>query len=345
MEASMKNIFVTILILVLCGIIPGNIAAQNMVPQLINYQGFITDKDGKALTGNDYIIVFSLYDRTEGGDPLWQETHDPVTVENGMLNVLLGSVDSTLKDVIAGKRYLGIKVGVDDELIPRLQLASVPYSLRTDHSAIADSASFAFHANKAYALDAPDGEPQNAVFVDNDGNAEVAGRIKDMTGFIMPVGSVIPFAGDTSLIEGWLVCDGSEISRETYKPLFDVINISYGTGDGVSTFNLPNLQGRIPVGFDDGQTEFDTKAKTGGARTHTMTKDQMPIHNHNDGNLNQLLHKVTGENTHTSTDTSPGEPNLHYSGTIQEQGGGQPHNNLQPYITMNYIIKLITLKG
>lgn len=336
MICVMKYIFVITIIVTFAF----NLSAQN-VPSLINYQGFITDKDGKALDGDDFKITFSLYDRLEGGDPLWQETHDPVTVENGMLNILLGSVDSTFnKDVLGGKRYLGIKVGGDDsELSPRMQLASVPYSLQTDHSANADSAAHAVKANKALALDAPDGGPENAVYVDNDGNIEVVGRIKDKTGFIMPVGTILPFAGiDSTGIEGWLICDGSAISRTEYSDLFEIINIAYGGGDGVATFNLPNLQGRIPVGLNSGQPEFNTAGKTGGARTHTLTVQEMPSHNHNEGGFDIILIN-DGKQTPGSIDNTGNEPNVVRQGHLQPAGGGQAHNNLQPYIVMNYIIK------
>lgn len=314
------------------------LSAQD-IPQLINYQGFITDKDGTALSG-DYKIIFSLYDRPQGGDPIWQETHNAVRVENGMLNILLGSVDSTLNtDVLSGKRYMGIKVGDDNELSPRLHLASVPYSLKSEESTRADSSTYSIHADKAYALDAPDGDPQNAVFVDNDGNAEVAGRVKDMTGFILPVGSVLPFAGDTSLIEGWLVCDGSAISRTTYADLFQVIGITYGGGDGVSTFNLPNLQGRIPVGFDGGQTEFNSLGSKGGEKVHTLTSAEMPVHNHTNGVYDRLLRYNNGTRTAGSSDNTVNEPDITSSGILSEAGGDQAHNNLQPYVVMNYIIK------
>ena len=334
----MKNKIDLGLIILLLGMVIVNAVAQNNVPQIINYQGFITDKDGKALNG-DYKITFLLYNRAEGGDPLWQEIHDTVPVENGMLNILLGSVDSTLHtSIFTGKIFVGIKIGTEPEMAPRMKLASVPYSIKSEHSGSADSATHALRANKAYALDAPDGEPQNAVLVDNDGNVEVSGRVQDMSGFILPVGSVLPFAGDTTLIKGWLVCDGSEISRTTYADLFKVIGITYGGGDGVSTFNLPNLKGRIPVGFDNGQAEFNTPGKAGGEKLHTLTKDEMPNHNHNDNQFDKILQR-TGTGTTNAIDNSVNEPNIITYGTLQSAGGDQSHNNLQPYLVMNYIIK------
>ena len=340
MNGKMTYIFAIIIITITVF----NLSAQD-VPSIINYQGFITDKDGKALNGNDFTIVFSLYDRPEGGDPLWHETHAAVSVENGMLNVLLGSVDSTFNgEILAGKRFLGIKVGAENELSPRMQLASVPYSLRTDHSGSADSAAHALQSNKALALDAPDGGPENAVFVDKDGNIEVAGRIKDKTGFIMPVGTVLPFAGnDTTAIEGWLICDGKEVNRIKYADLFAVIGVGYGAGDQVSTFKLPDLRTRMPVGMMSGNANFGQMGGIGGEEEVTLSTDQIPAHNHylEAGHRNVTLLGNTGGSLF-DYDAGGGrvfnDP-LFTVQTTQNAGGGQSHNNLQPYIVMNYIIK------
>src|SRR5690606_20957810 len=80
--------------------------------------------------------------------------------------------------------------------------------------------------------------------------------------------------------DGYLICDGSAISRTTYAAIFTVLGTTYGTGDGSSTFNLPNLKGRVPVGLDSSQTEFDALAETGGANTHTLTIAQLPSLTH-----------------------------------------------------------------
>lgn len=87
--------------------------------------------------------------------------------------------------------------------------------------------------------------------LDVDGNIKASGRIMDATGFVMPVGSIMPYGGTTAP-DGWLMCDGSAVSRTTYADLFTVVGTAFGEGDGVTTFNLPDLRGRFLRGSDAG---------------------------------------------------------------------------------------------
>jgi microcystin-dependent protein len=80
---------------------------------------------------------------------------------------------------------------------------------------------------------------------------EVNGRIKDKTGFVMPVGTIVPYGGATAT-DGWLLCDGGVVSRTTYADLFAVIGTAFGEGDGTTTFNLPDLRGMFLRGRDAG---------------------------------------------------------------------------------------------
>ena len=102
------------------------------IPQLINYQGMLTDPaTGSGLTGT-YSITFSIYDAATGGTALWTETQS-VTANNGLFNVLLGSVNVIPLDLFDGSdRYLGVKVGADPEMTPRQKLVSVGYSFKAN---------------------------------------------------------------------------------------------------------------------------------------------------------------------------------------------------------------------
>ena len=157
-----------------------------------------------------------------------------------------------------------------------------------------------------------------------------------VSGDTLPVGAIMPFGSDT-IPENWLLCNGQAVSRTDYQELFNTIGITYGTGDGFTTFNLPDLQGKIPVGLDENDTDFDTLGNTGGEKTHTLTINEMPRHKHNvvgnfagtsgTNHLPQFVNKGIDWNDGDSDDNS------------QYTGGSQPHNILQPYIVQNYIIK------
>ena len=187
---------------------------------------------------------------------------------------------------------------------------------------------------------------------------------------LVPAGTVIQSAR-VSAPAGYLLCEGQAVSRSTYSALFDAIGTTYGVGDGSSTFNVPNLQGKVPVGKNSGT--FSTLGATGGAETHTLTVDQMPSHTHIQnshnhtqnshnhtqnphthsaayannvgGSLNSFsLGSVSGQgalvNNTTATNQATTATNQATTATNQNTGGGQAHNNLQPYIVLNYMIKI-----
>lgn len=85
----------------------------------------------------------------------------------------------------------------------------------------------------------------------------------------VPTGSIVAFTVFSTIPTGWLKCDGSAVSRSTYATLFATIGTVFGTGDGSTTFNLPNLQGRVIVGINGSDASFDTMGEVGGAKTHT----------------------------------------------------------------------------
>lgn len=164
------------------------------------------------------------------------------------------------------------------------------------------------------------------------------------------IGTIVPFSGAIAQIpNGFMLCDGSAISRTTYATLFSIIGTTYGEGDGSTTFNLPNLQGKTLVGVDSEDTDFDTLGETGGEKTHTLLTSEMPSHNHNRIRVvagNQFLGiaggsyaNVAGLNLNSGKYPYTDETNTNVE--TSNTGGGQSHNNLQPYITINYIIKVL----
>jgi microcystin-dependent protein len=101
-----------------------------------------------------------------------------------------------------------------------------------------------------------------------------------------PAGVITQYGG-ASAPTGWLLCQGQAISRSNalYTRLFAAISTTYGAGDGSTTFNVPNLQGRIPVGRDSTQTEFDTLAEVGGSKITALITANLPSHQHGVGTI------------------------------------------------------------
>lgn len=114
---------------------------------------------------------------------------------------------------------------------------------------------------------------------------------------ISPTGSIVMFAMSTPPAD-WLVCDGSAVSRTTYAALYAVIGDTYGAGNGTTTFNLPNLKGRVPVGQNASDANFNVMGETGGASTHTLTSAEMPSHGHTQDSHNHT------QNSHNHTQDS-----------------------------------------
>jgi len=113
-------------------------SAWCQVPQLLNYQARLTDSSGSSLTGS-HQITFAVYDAATDGTALWSETQT-VVVTNGLLATLLGSVTAFPTNLfIGGERYLGVKVGTDEEMTPRKRIVSVAFSLHADKADDADT--------------------------------------------------------------------------------------------------------------------------------------------------------------------------------------------------------------
>ena len=154
-----------------------------------------------------------------------------------------------------------------------------------------------------------------------------------------PPGTISAYAGATAPA-GWLLCEGQTVNRGDYPGLFAAIGTAYGAGDGATTFRVPDARGRVLVGRTSTQTEFATLGQTGGAKTHTLTTSEMPSHTHDSGEGTNgfAAHRIsTGSYSAVLTTGASGEVMVYRQPATT--GGGGAHNNLQPYLVVNYIIK------
>lgn len=175
---------------------------------------------------------------------------------------------------------------------------------------------------------------------------------------LIPTGIIWQWAGSTVPSTAWLICDGSAVSRVTYSALFQVIGTTYGAGDNSTTFNLPNAAGKALVGLQSGNSNFGNLGQTGGEVSHTLNTNEMPIHSHgvsdpghshglNFGGNSPVITSPGGTNNRVYTAGSGqqlqwGGVSVVGNGTgiwINNAGSGYAHNNLQPYLVTNYIIK------
>jgi microcystin-dependent protein len=153
-------------------------------------------------------------------------------------------------------------------------------------------------------------------------------------------GTVLPFAG-ADPPAGYLLCNGQQVSKHTYPALFEIIGTLYG-GDGNPSFNLPDLRGRFPLG----SSQTYPQASIGGAVEHQLTLDEMPSHAH------PYMDVYYSEVSHSSDDPQVDIPGGLGSGNSDNDntghqlsretdpiGGGKAHNNLPPYLSLNFIIR------
>ena len=169
------------------------------------------------------------------------------------------------------------------------------------------------------------------------------GAARNIAGIIHAyAGSIAP--------DGYLMCDGSAVSRTYYAELFAAIGTTYGAGDGSTTFNLPDLQGRFPLGAGAGNgLTARTVGQKDGEESHTLTADEMPAHSHTPSASGEYF--VTAEesganNTRVAYSASgnrwvnglTSESHFHHRTSTDTVGSGAAHNNMPPYTVVSYII-------
>lgn len=166
---------------------------------------------------------------------------------------------------------------------------------------------------------------------------------------IMPVGSGCDYFGTTLPNDNYMWADGSAVSRTTYAALFEAIGTTYGSGDGTTTFNLPDKRERVSVMYKSDSTmgttgaTFDTLGAAGGEDKHELITAELAAHTHvenaqtwsNSQGTKYITTSGSGNN-YCNTETDGGRSEI----STKSTGSGTAHNNLQPYLVCNYIIRV-----
>lgn len=194
----------------------------------------------------------------------------------------------------------------------------------------------------------------------------VTGQIRQNGAALFPVGVVLPYAG-ASAPTGYLLCYGQEISRSTYALLFAAIGTGYGAGNGSTTFNVPDLRGRVPAGKDNmgGSSasrltsttmspDGNTLAAVGGTQTHTLTGAESgqkaiaaaPVTITDPGHVHTVptssggarADGPSGTPSNSGTNTGSATTGITAALTLSASSASNAHLNVQPTIITNYII-------
>jgi microcystin-dependent protein len=155
-----------------------------------------------------------------------------------------------------------------------------------------------------------------------------------------------PFLGEIRVVsfnfppKGWALCNGQVLPINQYQALFSLLGTTYG-GNGTTTFQLPNYQARMPVHVGNGYVQ----GQSSGEPTHTLLPTEMPLHTHsavgvttnaNSASASGNAWASSGQNPYAATPNTQMSPSV-----LTNAGGSQPHDNMPPYLTLNFVIALV----
>lgn len=173
-------------------------------------------------------------------------------------------------------------------------------------------------------------------------NGELSDAVLDgIADRISPVGTLQQYGGVTPPSDRYLFANGQAVSRVAYPVLFSRYGITFGSGDGSTTFNLPNVTNRMLVG----SSGTYPMGVTGGEETHTLLENEMPAHTHA---ISGTFHAANNDSgggavdggNFSGTPKAIGEDPLYMTLTAGSTGGGEAHNNMPPYLSMPAIIRV-----
>ena len=227
-----------------------------------NYQAVVRGADGFVVPSQSVEVRFSLMPGQQATQASWVETHNVTTDVYGTFGVVVGK----------GTKVGGVAANFSD-----VNFAAVHYWLKVE---IKEGGNYRELSYTALA---------SVPYAEAASNAASS-----------PVGSVVVFAGDASSVpEGWLLCDGSAVSRSTYAALYAVIGTAWGYGDNATTFNIPDMRGvflRGVTGTSNNDANADTRTplKDGGNSGNNVGSFQQDAAPNIIGNINNLSHGDVG---------------------------------------------------
>jgi microcystin-dependent protein len=276
------------------------------VPEAFSYNGKLVDETGQPYADGSYTVAFQFWDAPLDGDLLWGRNVS-IPMVGGQISVILSEDAGTAIDGARFNRISNVFT-VSDTYIS-LSIIETPEGASDQSNVVSFprqrivSTAYAFQAERA----------ANGV----------------------PTGATISFSG-LEAPDGWLLCAGQSVDSDVYPELYAVLGEVWGDGgDGEGgLFNLPDLRGRVALGAGGGDgLSMRVLADEGGAETHTLTEDEMPSHSH----------EITNAYTGQSSGGKNGGIGVRYVSAGNKStatvGGDKPHNNMQPYAVLNYIIK------
>jgi len=155
------------------------------------------------------------------------------------------------------------------------------------------------------------------------------------------IGEIRMFAGNFAPI-AWAYCNGQLLAISDYSPLYNLIGTTYG-GDGQTTFALPNLQCRVPIHMGTGPSGTYVMGQVAGEESHTLTVQQMPSHSHTVRGMGQATTNSVAGNLYAggglrAYKAAPG--GTMNPAVVKNNAGGQAHDNMMPFLAINFIIAL-----
>ncbi len=310
--------------------------------KLLPFQGRLTDAAGTAIADGAKVVEFKMYDAPTGGNVKWAGEVHKLSVNGGLVNTMLGSKASLGSVDFSTHTYLQITVdanndgqitAADPPLLPRQSVVPAVYAVVSGQmqyvvpagggnpasvaasgwEAVFDNGrpdtgriSGAKLANKTVtAAQIKDDSVGSAVILDGTiSSADLSPALAAQLDQAAPPGTIIAYGGSLEFApQGWLHCDGTAVSRAKYSRLFSKIGTAWGTGDGTSTFHLPNLQGMFLRGVDGPRDLDPDKASRNpnnggndGNMVGSWQPDELKSHSHS-WTLGAASNPTAGDNS------------------------------------------------